>query len=317
VLDGLERKLVAVVGDAVASRAHLDAVQLAGPGDEPTAGRGVVRIAVETVTADAGFDRDVIAIGGSPDAPVSRRVLPVRFTAAAHFALRPADSTPGQRTAARTLLLGDVSLVAHALAETTFQSGQSFATAGGDPGFEVKEFALAAGALDPDAVAGDDPAVLRATLRWNGRASVWPTTPPQPEGLVSKVDVELVPVPLSLSALAPVVRQGASTIVTIDGVAGRRTTAIEPPADTPVAVAVSVTSDLPPADRGHVEGGAAGVDASVRIVPVADVGTTVKYVAPTGSLGTTRVEFVAVHLATLDGDTGVFLDAIPIRLVPS
>ena len=116
-LDGLERKVVAVVGDAVAARTHLDALQLAGAGDEPAAGRNVVRLGVESIAPEAGFERDVIALSGTPDAPRSRRVLPVRFTIAAHFAARPAGATPAQRTAARTLLLGDVSAVAHALAE--------------------------------------------------------------------------------------------------------------------------------------------------------------------------------------------------------
>jgi hypothetical protein len=55
----------------------------------------------------------------------------------------------------------------------------------------------------------------------------------------------------------------------------------------------------------------------VRIVPLDDAGTVVTYRAPTASLGNTRVEFVAVHLATPDGDTGIFLDALPIRLVPA
>jgi hypothetical protein len=181
----------------------------------------------------------------------------------------------------------------------------------------VQCFELAGGDLEPDPVEGDDPALLQATLRWDGRAAVWPVAPPQPEGVMRDIDIEMVPVPLALSARDPIVRQGAATTVTIGGVAGRRTSGLDPFTDEPVALAISVTSDLPPADRGRIDTGTAGLDQGVRIVPLGGPDTTVTYRAPTASLGTTRVEFVAVHLATPDGDTGVFLDALPIRLVPA
>jgi hypothetical protein len=316
VLDGLERKLVAVVGDAMAGRSHLDVVQLAGPGDEPAAGRVAVRVGVESVSPETGFDRDVIALSGPKEAPLSRRVLPVRFTAAARFAARPEGTAATQRAAARTLLLGDVSAVAHALAAAPFLAGAAFDSAG-DPGFEVTAFSLAGGDLDPVPTEGTVEGLLAATVRWDGRARVWPISPPEPEGVVRGVDVELVPVPLALSTRDPVVRQGGSTIVTIDGVAGRRITGLDPPTDEPIAIAVSVTSDLPPADRGRIDGGAAGTPEGVRVVPVTGLGTTVTYSAPTASLGATSVEFVAVHLATREGERGAFLDALPIRLVPA
>lgn len=315
-LDGLERKLVAVVADAVMDRDRLDVVQLAGPGDDPVGGRTVAGLGVEAVAPETGFDRDVIEISGSEAAPVSRRVLPVRFTATARFATRPVGPTTGERTAARLQLLGDVSAVAHALDDTRFIAGAAFAVTG-DPGFAVRAFRLSAGEFDPDPVAGDDPALLRAVLRWEGRAAIWPTAPPAAEEVVRAVDVELTAVPIALSAREPVVRQGGSTVVTIAGVAGRRTTGGDPPASEPIAVAVSVTSDLPPADRGHVEGGTAGTEPGVRVVPVAASGTAVTYTAPSATLGAVRVEFVSVHLATTEGARGVFIDALPIRLVPS
>lgn len=315
-LDGLERKLVAVVADTVTDRDRLDVVQLAGPGDDPADGRTVASLGVETVAPETGFDRDVIEVGGSHAAPVSRRVLPVCFTATAQFATRPAGPTPGDRTAARTQLLGDVSAVAHALDDTRFLAGAVFAVAD-DPGFAVRSFRLSTGELDPDPVAGDDPALLRAVLRWEGRAVVWPTEPPTAEGVVRVVDVELTAVPITLSARDPVVRRGGSTVVTIVGVAGRRITGIDPAASEPIAVAVSVTSDLPPADRGRVDGGTAGAEPGVRVVPVAGTGAEVTYTAPSVELGTVRVEFVSMHLATTEGDRGVFVDALPIRLVPS
>lgn len=320
-LDGLERKLVAVTADAVAGRDQLGVVQLAGPGDEPVAGRSVVRLGVASVEPEAGFERDVVAVSGPPQAPVSRRVLRLRFVAVAHFAARPAGGAAAQRAAARTALVGDVSAVAHALADPPFLAGAGFEPEG-DGGFAVHGFYLVGGDLDPVPPGGGpvvDPALLTATLRWEGRASVWPVTPPGPEGVVRAVDVELVPVPLRLAARDPVVRQGGSTTVTIAGVAGRRITALAPATDEPLALAVTVTSDLPPADRGRIGGGAPGAAEGVRIVPVAGDGgaVTVTYSAPTVALGATSVEFVAVHLATPEGDAGVFLDALPIRLVPS
>ena len=82
---------MAAVADAVTGRANLDVVQSAGPGDDPTAGRTVARIGVDSVAPERGFDRDVIEVTGPSTAPVSRRVLPVQFVAAAHFAARPTD----------------------------------------------------------------------------------------------------------------------------------------------------------------------------------------------------------------------------------
>jgi hypothetical protein len=315
-LDGLERTLVAAVADAVTGRDHLDVVQLAGAGDDPQAGRSVARLGLGGIGAEHGFVRDAIDIGGPATAPVSRRVLPVTFVATARFATRPTGSGAPERTAARTLLLGDVSAVGHALADGAFESGAAF-TVDGDPGFAVRSFLFGGGDVDPELAEGDDPALLRATLRWDGRATVWPTSPPEPEGVVAAVDVLLSATPLALAAVDAVVAQGGSTDVTIRGVAGRRLTDVDPPSREPVSLAVSVTSDLPPADRGRIDGGTAGAEPGVRIVALADPVTTVTYRAPTASLGTVGVELVAVHYATRDGGRGVFIDALPIRLVPS
>ena len=52
-------------------------------------------------------------------------------------------------------------------------------------------------------------------------------------------------------------------------------------------------------------------------MPIEGPGTTVTYRAPTAALGTTTVEFVAVHLATREGQRGAFVDALAIRLVGS
>src|SRR5262245_60934960 len=109
---------------------HLDVVQLAGPGDEPSAGRVTLRLAVESIMPESGFERDVIALSGPADAPLTRRVLPIRFVATGHFTARPASATAADRTAARTLLLGDLSAVAHALAAPAFLAGAGFDAVG-------------------------------------------------------------------------------------------------------------------------------------------------------------------------------------------
>jgi len=316
VLDGLERKLVAVVADAVTGRAHLDVVQAAGPGDDPTAGRTVARLGVESMSAETGFDRDVVDIGGTPSAPVSRRVLPLGFTATARFSARPTDATPAERTAARTRLLGDISAISHALADGRYQGGSMFAVAG-DSGFTVRAFDFDAGDLDPEPPDGADPALLWATLRWRGRAIIWPTEPPQPEGVTLAIDIELAATPLTLDPRDRVVRQGGSTAVRISGVTGRRLAAVDPPTDDPLAVAISVTSDLPPADRGRVTGGTPGTDPGVQIVSITEPVSTVTYTAPSVPLGDVRVEFLTVHYATREGGRGVLIDTLPIRLVPS
>lgn len=315
-LDELERKLVSVVAAEVVDRAHLDVVQTAGPGDEPTAGRTVARFAVESCSPETGFERDVIELSGPTSAPVSRRVLPLRFTATARLAARPSGATAAARTAARGRLLGDASAICHALAAPSYHAGAEF-TVAGDPGFAVREFRLAECSLTPDPAPGAEPGLLGATLNWQGRAIIWPVKPPEPEGVTAAIDIELNATPLVLSARDPVVRQGGSTVVTIEGIRGRRGTAVDPPADEPLALAVSVTSDLPPAERGQLTGGTAGTEAGVRIVPLDGPLTTVTYVAPTAALGAVRVEFVAVHYATRELGRGVLIDALPIRLVSS
>ena len=140
-----------------------------------------------------------------------------------------------------------MSAVAHALAGPTFAGGSAFAVEG-DPGFAVRSFALADGDLDPDPVAGDDPALLRAVLHWDGRAIVWPTSPPGPEGVMLGVDVALNATPLVLSAAAPVVTRGGDTVVSIGGIGGRRLTDVDPPTREPLALG-DLGHERPPARR--------------------------------------------------------------------
>jgi hypothetical protein len=77
-----------------------------------------------------------------------------------------------------------------------------------------------------------------------------------------------------------------------------------------------VISDLPPALRGTITSGADGAEPGLRIVSAGAASTVITYAAPTGNLGATRNEFVALHLATPDGQRGVFLGSAAIQLVP-
>jgi hypothetical protein len=88
-------------------------------------------------------------------------------------------------------------------------------------------------------------------------------------------------------------------------------------ATAPLALAVTVVSDLPAGLRGTIQSGDPGVETGVRIVPAGGAETIVSYHAPTGSLGAVRTEYVAFHLATPDKRTGVFLGSAAVNLIPA
>lgn len=316
-LDELERKLTALVADALGDRAHVSDVVTAGPPPTPAAGKTVIRVALATLSRDAGFDASRTAFGGTPAAPTSRRVLPVHVAARVGFRFRLTGPTDVARADGRALVMGDLSRVGHALDLPAVQTGAAFRTAAPDPGFEVHGFLLEEGDLDPKPEAGGEPDVLVAELRYAGAASVWPPVVAGPEGVTRAVEVNLVPVPVALTAANPVVRTGSSTPVRISGVPGRRRTGVDPATFAPLQLALRVTSDLPPAQRGRLDGGTAGTPSGTRIVTLTGPATDITYVAPAGDLGTVRVEFVAVHLATPEGDAGVFLDSLALRLEPA
>jgi hypothetical protein len=119
--------------------------------------------------------------------------------------------------------------------------------------------------------------------------------------------------PLTIVPDDPVVSVGGSTTVRIRTVSGRRVTAGGGAAESP-RLALLVVSDLPPAERGAIASGTAGTEAGVRIVAASDPEVSVAYQAPTGDVGTTRSEQVAVHLARPDGTRGIFLGSAAIVL---
>src|SRR5205823_7018788 len=103
-LGELERKITAVVGDGLAGRAGLAVVEAPAP-LQPAAGEGTIRVGLVELAPQAVFEREQIELTTNGGPPVSRRVLPVRFTVRIEFRRQPAAQTPDALSAARALLL--------------------------------------------------------------------------------------------------------------------------------------------------------------------------------------------------------------------
>jgi hypothetical protein len=189
-LSGLEAKLTAVVADALAGRDDLTVEQAAGPATDPAAGSGVVRVAVTSFDAEAVFEaeRQVLVDGGAETR--SRRVAPVAFGATLRFTRKPATGVDLDAAAAeaRRLLLDDLAVAGHALADERVRGGGAFAVAG-DPGFEVRAFGLVTGTV----AAEPDGGVAHGEIACGGRAIVWPPGPPADEGVIATVDLDVEP----------------------------------------------------------------------------------------------------------------------------
>src|SRR5689334_13778649 len=153
-LGEIEKKLTAIVGDALVSRTHLKVVE--GPGAAPDAGKGLVAVSVNAIAAPAVFEREQssIAMGAPADSATLRRILRVQLTARVAFSIRPQDETPLAVTAARGLILDDISLSAHALAAGGVRDGSAFQTSNPDPGFELLEFSLQKGTMPGELTGG-------------------------------------------------------------------------------------------------------------------------------------------------------------------
>lgn len=307
-LGKLEAKLAAIVSDHVAARTHLTVgIAPAGP---PAAGKGVVTLALAEITPQTGFsplDTDMVEGTG---ASRSRRVLPVGFRAVFDFRAKPAGNSPPARTAARTLLLEDMSAVAFLLADPSLQTGAAFAVAAADPGFRVLRFGIVAGTTVPGAA--DDG--LSGQLVAQGEAQVWPVGVQRDEGVIEAIDRVIAPLPVTIQVAPPVVRPDKETRVTCDlGPLARLDAATGAPA--PIELAVTVLADVPAAQRGTVPNSLAGTEAGVRIVPAGQPRVEIRYRAPAGDPGPDgRIEYLAVHLATPERAKGLYLGSAAIRL---
>ena len=304
-LDELERKLTALVADALAARAGIAVAQAVGTPPTP-AGDGAVAVGLRALAPEPVFNNDLFRI---EEGPTSRRVFAVRFTAALEFARKAASEDPEPLAQARSALLRDVSLVAHAFGALPPADGQAFQSDGPDPGFAVHVFGFSSGALDT----AREGTVLRGTVSYDGVALIWPPGPAEPEGTIESVAPLLEALPFTIVPDDPVVSVGGSTTVRIRTVTGQRAPAGGGAAEPP-RLALRVVSDLPPAERGAIATGTAGAETGVRIVPATEPETAVAYQAPTGDVGTTRSEQVAVHVARPDGSRGLFLGSAAIVL---
>jgi hypothetical protein len=311
-LGELERKLTAILGDGLVGRPHVQVVE--GGAAPPDAGKEVVQVSISDFISEPIFEREQFSISATaPNSPAPvRRILRLQLGTHVSFSIRPQDDTAGSIIAARSLLLDDIALAAHLLASDAVQSGSAFKTNALDPGFETLAFILEKGTVPRDLVSG----LLSAELQYRGTALIWPPGVVDNQGKVVAVDPSLVALPIETKVDDPSVRAGAGTRVRVRSVHGSRLFDPKTGRRAPLQLAVTVVSDLPTGQRGAITSGNPGVETGFRIVATGEKETVMDYTAPAGDLGTTRVEFVAIHLATPSGHSGTFLGSAAVPLVP-
>ena len=203
-LGNLEARLVGIVRAGIAARAHLTVG--VGPLDPPAAGRGNVALALSTIAPDIGFAPFETDAVGPADKPQARRVLPLQFRAEIDFVARPAADSVAARTAARTLLLEDMSAVAYLLADPAVQTGAAFADGNADPGFRVLRFGLVAGTAPPAIVDNG----YSGQLVVQGHAQLWPIGVASDEGVIAEIDQIVLAVPTAAKVADVDVRPGGT-----------------------------------------------------------------------------------------------------------
>lgn len=308
-LSQLERKLTSLVADGLSLRTHLSVLEAPGPPPALDAGSGAVLVSLSELTPATTFERGQFSFNGTQ----SRRILPVGFAARIELFLRPTDATPAGLASARETLLDDLALTTHRLAEESLTSGRAFAVADPDPGFRVNSFLLEGGGIQRDAEQEN----LSGVLRYRGSAEVWPPGEARPEGEILAVDSVIVALPLEIDARDAVVHAGQSATIRVRSLGGRRLMTRDPRETQPLQIAVTVLSDAPPAQRGSISDGSAGVETGFRIIDLTPPDTSVTYQAPASGISRTRIEYVAIHLATPERRRGVFLGSAAVRLEPS
>jgi hypothetical protein len=308
VLDALESRIAAVIGEALADRAHLTVVPALTPVPGLAPGEGAIRVAVAGVAPRPGFARDASRLAHGPP-PTGRRVLPLEVAVRVSFQLRP---PPGDVAAGRALLLADYSALGHALGDPQVQNGAAFRPAAPDPGFFVLSFSLDSGEIATEADAD------MLTAHWHYRAGVqlWPVGAAEEEGLIDAVDVLVAALPLRLTAVRQHLRTSEQTEVRISGVKPDRLVEADTHIRAPTILAVRVMSDLPPDQRGQVLGGDDGAETGLRLISTVNGAAVFTYAAPAGDLRTVTAETVAVHVATPEGHRGVFLGGVTVGLLP-
>jgi hypothetical protein len=306
-LNVIESRIAAIVGDGLAARTHLSVVQAPRAIDGLQPGRGIMRVSLSEMTPDAGFERTQVHFTNG-SAPTSRRTLPVRFGSRLEFRMRPQTASAANQAAARTRLLEDLSLASHLLGAMEVRSGTAFEIAAPDPGFKVLSFEVRRGTAGAQLENG----VLSAEILCEGKGFIWPPSVSRDEGIIEAVDPVLA-LPVDIRVDHALVPLGGTTMVSVRSFGGSRLTDTDG-TRAPAALAVSVVSDLPPERRGLIASGSNGMETGVRIVRAGSPVTRIGYLAPTGDVGPTRVEYVAIHLARPDGRSGPFLGSAAVRL---
>ena len=313
-LGAIERKLAAILGDGLAARTHLSVVEgpagSASPAD-PAPGRGLLVVGLAAFDSVTRFGPDVDIPDAGKLRP-RRRGLPLDFRAQLDFLQTPPDATDLARADARALQLDDLSLAAHLLAGPDVQSGQAFEAAG-DAGYRVVRLAVERASLTQLPTR----AALTASLECRGEAVIWPPGAVGAGRLIAAVDRVLEPLPVRIDVSDRLVRAGGSTTLTVRSVGGRRLVDPTSGQTAPLALAVTVASDLPLGQRGTIQSGDPGAETGVQIVAADAGGTPITYRAPAGALGSVRTEYVAIHLATPEGRTGVLLGSAAVNLAPA
>jgi hypothetical protein len=296
----IEQKVAATLGDKLAGRTHVAVFSAPGSSTELQEGQGRVVVALQEVVPANGFREDEFALASTAP-PVSRRVLNVQFVVVVSARVRPqADNI----AAARTLLLDDLSHAAHVLAEESFRNGKALRSGDADPGYEVTAFALENGTVARELANG----TLGGELRYRGSAQIWPPGVTGDEGVIDNIHMRTGFQPLSFEVKPSRVTAGTSAQIIVRGL------------DTPVRLAVRVTSDLDPDKRGEITNGIPdleNVETGVSIIEVPKDAreAVIAYTAPAAPLGGVQFEVVAVYFATPENTRSVLLGSAAVRVV--
>jgi hypothetical protein len=291
VLSGFESFLAAVVGERLAARPGL-AVAVTGAPPAPAAGAAVLQLGVSEAAHDnvRGFSPgDVLP---PVNDPAAIRAVPLQATVTATLTRRATAATDLPVRTARAIALADVTVLLQSLDEADVRDGRALTSSAPDPGYRVLEFALGEVTIAPPA---DD--IVQVTVTYSCSLFVWTPGTTSDGGVIDAVDALIEAQPLTVVAAPAIIITGGSAQVGIAGVSGTRLTDPDTGAREALQIAVGVHSELPPADRGTIEGGVPAALTGFRAFTVTQPQTTITYAAPAGPLGTVRSEEVLVHLA--------------------
>ncbi len=304
-LAAIEIRLAALVSDGLTARTHTRVIRTPAPA--PAAGKGTVLVSVAGAQEDPSFQPDLLSIGQGDDkkAPV-RRVVGVQLNAQIDLVVTPPTADEAGADAAHDLVMDDAATVIYALHQDEVMSGKAFVPADPDPGFDVHCFNFEKMTMD---------GASAAHLFFSGRADVWPAGSSQDGGKIVSIDSLIAPLPLRIEMDQPALLPGGTTAVRVPSFAPTRLASDGH--RTPASLAVSVTSDVPIAQRGSIPDGSPGPETGLRIVPVSSPATVFSYRAPAANAGPARWEYIQVHLATADLRRGPLLGSAAVRIAGS